>query len=184
MSDEQTVDEVIISLADTELLDEIDVQIDGTEIEESGISIELLNRREHEKQQFLAKITTDDHKHLLTRVAHVLNRYQQTRNSDITLMLKYWEVYHSDAYKAGDAVTPDLLYRLERLTSITRARAKIQNEYRLFKGDEEVRRFRKNNEEIEKEIQLSTKPDVPTVSIYCDETGKTRSIQSSVVIGF
>lgn len=61
------------------------------------------------------------------------------------------------------------------MTAITRARAKIQNEYKLFHANDEVRRFRRNQEEYEREAQLATRPSVPTISIYCDESGKTGS---------
>jgi len=144
------------------------------ENEDQEIDIDKLKKREEEKQLLIARLNADDHSHLITRIAHLLNRFQNTRNSDISLMLKYWEIYDSEIYKEGQSITPDMFYKLERLTSISRARAKIQNEYGLFKSEEKIRWFRKNKEQAEKEIQLSTKPDIPTINIYCDETGKNK----------
>ncbi|MBB3154484.1 hypothetical protein FHS16_004566 [Paenibacillus endophyticus] len=146
-----------------------------SEFDEQEVDPEKLARREKEKEVLIERLNADDHFHLITRVAHLLNRFQSTRNSDITLMIKYWEIYESKNYKEGQAVTPEQLYEFERLTSLARARAKIQNEFGLFKGEEKVRRFRKSKEEVEKEIQLSTKPDIPTINIYCDETGKNKN---------
>jgi hypothetical protein len=60
------------------------------------------------------------------------------------------------------------------LTSITRARAKIQNEYKLFLADIEVRQRRRGREEDEKNKQLADKPpDIPEISFYVDESSKT-----------
>jgi hypothetical protein len=68
---------------------------------------------------------------LKTKVAWVLNMYPHTRNSDISLTLKYWELYHSDLYNPT-AINPRDMFKMERETSIVRVRAKIQNEYQLF----------------------------------------------------
>ncbi len=32
-------------------------------------------------------------KHLITKIAYLLNKYPSTRNSDITLQLKYWREF-------------------------------------------------------------------------------------------
>ncbi|MFC5403911.1 DUF3800 domain-containing protein [Cohnella soli] len=151
-----------------------DEEIDTEDEDQVEIDPEKEAKREREKQLLIARLNADDHTHLITRIAHLLNRFPNTRNSDVTLMLKYWEIYSSESYKEGQAVDPKDLYQFERLTAIARARAKIQNEFRLFRADEKVRRFRKSKEEIEKEIQLSTKPEIPTLTIYCDETGKNK----------
>ena len=48
-------------------------------------------------------------------------------------MLHYWETFESNIYD-GKFITPSDLYRLTRLTSITRERARIQNVYKLFQA--------------------------------------------------
>lgn len=67
------------------------------------------------------------------RVAWILNHFPDTRNSDITLQLKYWDRFEPDLYD-GRAIEPDDMYKLTRLTSLQRARAKIQNSYGLFQA--------------------------------------------------
>ncbi|MGG3800445.1 DUF3800 domain-containing protein [Metabacillus fastidiosus] len=110
-------------------------------------------------------------KHVTQRVATILNRYDETRNSDIALMIKYWETFQNHT---GNSVTHKDLFKLERLTTITRARAKIQNEYKLYlPTDSKVRRYRKDLAEQESEYQIATKPALPIMHIYADETGKT-----------
>lgn len=68
---------------------------------------------------------------LQERVAWILNHYPKTRDSDIALQLIYWKRFDSDIY-SGDYIDPEDLYKLTRLTSLQRARAKIQNTYKLF----------------------------------------------------
>ncbi len=63
---------------------------------------------------------------LQERVALILNHHTDTRDSDIALQLKYWETFESHLL-SGDAILKKNLYRLTRLNSLTRARAKIQN---------------------------------------------------------
>ncbi|PLR94843.1 hypothetical protein [Bacillus sp. T33-2] len=99
-------------------------------------------------------------KHLITKVASILNKYPETRNSDVALMVKFWQVF--EGHK-GSFVSLNKLFRLERLTSITRSRAKIQNEYGLFLADEKVRRYRRSQEEAQKEYQIATKVAKMTV---------------------
>ena len=66
----------------------------------------------------------------------------------------------------------DDLYRLTRLTSLARARAKIQNDYRLFLADPEVQEHRGKLEESEREKAIET-PDYPVYKVFLDESGKT-----------
>ncbi|KUO96952.1 DUF3800 domain-containing protein [Ferroacidibacillus organovorans] len=134
--------------------------------------IDKEKRHERESELLLGKLVSGNMTNLTTRVAFILNQYPDTRNSDITLQIKYWEKFQNKLYNSGKFNVEDL-YALERLTSITRARAKIQNEYKLFRPNDIIRRFRRDREECEREVQLYTRPEIPTVSIYCDESGKT-----------
>ena len=52
-----------------------------------------------------------------TRVASILNRYSETRNSDFTLQMQYWRVYND---MNSDTVDLKKLFTLERLTSIVK----------------------------------------------------------------
>jgi hypothetical protein len=113
------------------------------------------------------------------RVAWVLNHYPDTRNSDIALQLKYWERFEPDLYD-GQVVEPESMYELTRLTSLQRARAKIQNSYGLFQASPDVRRRRGKLSEEEKERAVAQQPDVPIFAVYADESGKT---QDHLVVG-
>jgi hypothetical protein len=106
-----------------------------------------------------------------TKVAWILNLFPHTRNSDISLTLKYWELYHSDRFNPT-AMNPRDMFKMERETTIARVRAKIQNEYHLFPADESVRRRRRALEEDVNEAVVEDKPERQIVYVYADETGK------------
>ena len=109
---------------------------------------------------------------LKTKVAWILNQFAHTRNSDVALTLKYWELFQSNLYNPN-SMRPRDLFTLERFTSIARVRAKIQNEYCLFPADPTVRRRRRAIEEDVKEEVIEDKPERNMVFVYADETGKT-----------
>jgi hypothetical protein len=105
---------------------------------------------------------------LTARVAWVLNHHPATRNSDVRLQVTYWRTFDHQ-WVSGSSVALENLYRLTRLTDITRARAKIQNEYHLFKATDEVRQRRGTREERERMRQRNDQPGFPTLTVYADE---------------
>lgn len=163
----------------TDLLDSVDKEIQDDELEE--IDEEKAKKIEQEKMTLIARLSRNDMTHLITRVAHILNRFPASRNSDVTLQLKYWEKFHEE-YDPDNFDVKDL-YKFERLTSIARARAKIQNEYKLFQATKDCRRFRRDREEIEREQQLVDKPETQAIFVYCDESGKERNAKYMIVAG-
>lgn len=106
-----------------------------------------------------------------TRVAWIMNLFPSTRNSDVALTLKYWELFQPELYNAV-AMSPRNLFKLERETTIVRVRAKIQNEYQLFPAEAGIRRKRRELEEDVKEAVVEDKPERNIVFVYADETGK------------
>lgn len=114
------------------------------------------------------------------RVAWILNHHPNTRDSDIALQLIYWKRFDSEIYSGG-FIDPEDLYKLTRLTSLQRARAKIQNTYRLFQASPEVRRHRGKLEESEKDKAVEQQPSYAETFFVCaDESGKT---QDYLVVG-
>src|SRR5262249_48908241 len=88
----------------------------------------------------------------------------------IALQLAYWR--HFDEYDGG-LIAPDELYRLSRLTTLVRARAKIQNEFKLFRPSAHIAAARGTLEEHERERAIQQRPGHPVFSVYADESGKT-----------
>jgi len=128
-------------------------------------------RVEREKQELLAQVAASKTSTMRQRVAWLLNHFPGTRNSDIALQIRYWEIFNPDTVK-GDHVRFEDLYRLPRLTSLSRERARIQNHYRLFLADEEIRERRGTLEEEEREKAIEI-PDYPVYAVFLDESGKT-----------
>lgn len=136
-------------------------------------------RLEQERARLLEVVSASAPDTLQHKVAWVLNNYPEARNSDISLQLKYWETFHPDQYNSG-YITADTLYRLPRLTSLTRARARIQNQLKLFQADSEVQRHRGTLEEDEREKAREQSAAYPVYAVYLDESGKT---QQYILVG-
>jgi hypothetical protein len=110
---------------------------------------------------------------LKNRVAYILHQHPKTRDSDVALTIKYWELHQPNLYNAGGMMPRDL-FRLERFTHITRVRAKIQNEYNLFPSSEGVQRRRRAKEEQIFEAVQDDKPDINRIHVFSDESGKNQ----------
>ncbi len=127
---------------------------------------------QEEADRLLTKVTESNLNTLLEKVGWILNHYPQTRDSDICCQIKFWETFEPEHLR-GNSVSFDDLHKTTRLTSITRARAKIQNEYRLFLASNEVQKHRGKLQEEEREWSLATKPGYPIYTVFLDESGKT-----------
>ena len=142
------------------------------EDEKTGINKDGREEKiEREKQELLTRVASAELSSMRHRVAWLLNQFPSTRNSDIALQIKYWRTFESEIV-SGSHVELDDLYRLTRLTSLARARATIQNDYRLFLADPEVQQQRGVLEEGEREKAGET-PDFPVYKVFLDESGKT-----------
>lgn len=106
------------------------------------------------------------------KVAWILNHYPGTRDSDIALQLRYWRQFESDLFY-GDSVAVTDYYKLTRLTSISRERARIQNVFKLFLASDEVRKRRGTIEESEHQKSVEQHADYHHYAVYLDESGKT-----------
>lgn len=126
---------------------------------------------EAQRERLLQSIHAGDFSTTLTRVAGVLNMYPDTRNSDVSLALMYWDIYQPELFDHS-GILPKNLFKLERMTNITRARAKIQNEFKLFVASATIQRGRKKLEQTMQEEVLENPAPSPSVWIYADETGK------------
>jgi hypothetical protein len=139
---------------------------DGDGAETASPEAEKATRLEQERETLLAALASSKPDTLVHKVGWVLNNYPETRNSDITLQLRYWETFCPDQYDSG-AITAQDLYELPRLTSLTRARARIQNTLKLFLADAEVRKHRGTLSHEEREEAVAA--NYP--SSKCDRAG-------------
>ena len=124
------------------------------------------------QEEILNAVSASRLDNLHHRVAWILNHFPETRNSDIALYIRYWEVFEGE-YVQGGAVELKDIYHLTRPASLTRARAKLQNEFKLFLASDEVRKRRGTLSEEEKAKVLAVRPAYPMYTAYTDESGKT-----------
>ncbi len=85
-------------------------------------------------------------KTLKGQIKHCLEAYQETRNSDLTLMIKVWEVFYSDFLLDG-AVPLKALYELPREDSVKRLRAMFTAKGLYYPTTWEVAKARAINED-------------------------------------
>lgn len=123
------------------------------------------------RAQVLAGVAAAKLDTLQQRVAWLLNHNRDARDSDITLQLLYWEEFLPDLYGGGD-ISRQGLYRLTRLTSLSRARAKLQNTYKLFTASPDIQRRRGSLGEEERAKAAAQRPVAPLYQVAADESGK------------
>ena len=144
------------------------------ELEDKAESHELSakeKRIEAEKQQLITNLAAYNTNALRDQIAWILNHFPETRDSDILLQIKYWEAFESNIYN-GYSISPEAYKNLTKLTSISRERARIQNQYKLFLASEPVRQQRGTLADEAKDKAVDDKPAYPIYDVYIDESGK------------
>jgi hypothetical protein len=110
---------------------------------------------------------------LLLKVAHTLNYYPATRDSDITLSIKLLRTYYPNLVHSGDTIRLNDLYNIPKFYDMQRHRARLQNTYGLFRASPEVAAFRMKRELDQAESYAQAAPDFSPVFAFADESGKT-----------
>jgi hypothetical protein len=134
---------------------------------------------EQARVKLLKAVTASHLKTLEERVAWILNNYPKTRDSDITLQLRYWNEFESSRFDLESVSVKDY-YKLTKLTSLTRARQKIQNDLKLFQASPEVEGRRKKLEAEQLEHAREPRQSLHHFTVYMDESGKT---QGNLIVG-
>ena len=117
----------------------------------------------------VAENVTDDAR---SQVAYILSHFPDARGSDTTLAIRLWKTFYPDVLD-GDLLATSDLYHLPAATSITRARAKIQNDYGLYRpAGDVVDARRQRRKDVAAEIKAD-KPGRLGLSVYADESGRT-----------
>ncbi|WP_194852574.1 DUF3800 domain-containing protein [Nonlabens antarcticus] len=137
------------------------------------IVIEKKAAETEKKARILLKNVSSNRVETMTdKVAYVLNQSVDSRDSDIELAWNYWNIFESDKFN-GHSVTKENLFALTKVRSLSRERARIQNEFKLFQASSDVKKYRGKLEESEKETAIAKKPSgIGNYSVYIDETGK------------
>lgn len=145
----------------------------------SSKDLEKEKKLEERKDRLLRAVNSSRLNTMEEKVAWLLNSFPKTRDSDITLQIRYWQNFQRDLYD-GSGISIRKYYQLARLTSLTRARAVIQNQLRLFQASSDVKRRRQQLEEGERANATRQRPNCHQLAIFIDEGGKT---QEHLVVG-
>ena len=123
------------------------------------------------RQKMLADIANSYLANREQRVAHILQRFPETRDSDTALCIRYWKIFQADVLERWQPLELEVLYELDRIETIGRVRRMLQNELRLFRGVEDTRRAREAMQAEFHEYLAAHRDSLPEVRFYLDETG-------------
>lgn len=158
----------------SDLFDEIPEEI----IDKEEQNAEKAKRIEIEKKELLNRVVSGNIEDIKDRVAFILNTSNDARNSDIDLAWAFWKSFESDIL-SGNTVSKEQLKNLTKQSSLSRIRAKIQNEYKLFQADDIVKQYRGVLEKEKKKEAVEDKPKgIGIYSVFIDETGKNQDFLS------
>lgn len=134
---------------------------------EAELSIEYAERR----QKLLVDIAGSNLSKAEQRVAYLLQRFPETRDSDTALCIRYWKMFQADVLERWRPLELEVLFELDRIETIGRMRRMIQNDLRLFRGIEDTRRAREAMQAEFHEYLAAHRDSLPEVRFYLDETG-------------
>ncbi|MBA4016205.1 MAG: hypothetical protein C0483_03350 [Pirellula sp.] len=105
------------------------------------------------------------------RVARILEKFPETRDSDTALGIRYWKLFQADVLEQWHPLELEVLFELDRIETLGRVRRMIQNELRLFRGLEDTRRAREAMQAELHEYIAAHRGSLPEIRFYLDETG-------------
>lgn len=123
------------------------------------------------RQKMLADIANSYLANREQRVAFILQRFPETRDSDTALCIRYWNMYQADVLERWNPLELEVLFELDRIETLGRVRRMIQNDLRLFRGIEDTRRAREALQAEFHEYLAAHRDSLPEVRFYLDETG-------------
>ena len=106
------------------------------------------------------------------RIAHILQRFPETRDSDTALCIRYWKMFQADVLERWQPLELEVLFELDRIETIGRVRRMIQNDLRLFRGVEDTRRAREAMQAEFHEYLAAHRDSLPGSSILPGRNGQ------------
>lgn len=142
------------------------------EMAESVVTNDVTGEPRHSlaRSRLIAALGASDFGRIEPRVALILQHYPETRDDDVSLLLRYYEVHQADILERWDRQTLDILYSLDSVLSIIRARQKIQNDYGMFVGTLSTRHRREGLAAQFYRYMLRKSDQDAEIRIYLDET--------------
>lgn len=126
---------------------------------------------EEQRKRLLASIADSPLGNTEQRVAYLLQRFPETRDSDLALCIRYWRRFQPEVLERWDPLELEVLFELDKLETIGRVRRELQNTLHLFRGMEDTAHFRSIHQQEMHEYLAAHKGGMPEVRFYLDETG-------------
>lgn len=123
------------------------------------------------RQKMLADIANSQLASTEQKVAYILSRFPETRDSDTALCIRYWGRFQADVLERWHPLELEVLFELDRFETIGRVRRMIQNELLLFRAIEETQRGRQAKQAEFNEYLAAHRDSLAEIRFYFDETG-------------
>jgi len=126
---------------------------------------------EERRDRLLAGIADSRLGTMEQRVAFLLQRFPETRESYTALCIRYWRRFQADVLERWRPLELEVLFELDRLETIGRLKREIQNKLQLFRGKEDTAQYRDSFQRELHEYLASHRDTIPEIRFYLDETG-------------
>jgi hypothetical protein len=126
---------------------------------------------EVERQQLLKALADSNLIKMEQKVAYILQRYPETRDSDTALAIRYWTAFQSDVLEQWERLDLDVLFDLDQMGTISRIRRHNQNSLRLFTASIYTRQQRDELQMEFSQYLAIQRPVDAEIRFYLDETG-------------
>jgi hypothetical protein len=124
-----------------------------------------------EKDDLLRRLASSELARIEVRVASILERFPETRDSTVLLAITLWREFQPSVLEEYEAEGIEVLRRLSNFETIARSRRHIQNDLKLWQGSSEVVAFREALQRDMKMHIIAQKEVAPEIRVYLDETG-------------
>ncbi len=131
--------------------------------------------RAAERRALLADLANSRLATIEQKTALILRSFPETRDSDTALLIRYWNRFQADVLLKTKKLAMEVLFELENIDSITRARRHIQNDLSLFQA---TRRTMERRSELQMQFSeyiAARKEGDAEIRFYLDETGNDPS---------
>jgi|WetSurMetagenome_2_1015567.scaffolds.fasta_scaffold16685_3 hypothetical protein len=126
---------------------------------------------EVERKTLLAALSQSVLGNMEQRLAYILQRYPETRDSDTALAIRYWTMFQAEIIETWDTLSLDVLYDLDPMGTISRIRRHIQNDLRLFASSGRMAQLKDGFQMELSEYLAAGRAVSSEIRFYLDETG-------------
>lgn len=135
------------------------------------LAVQLTPEEALEKERLLAAIAESRLGTMEEKVAFILRRFPETRDSFTATVIRYWMQFEADAIERWDRLDLDVLYELSSSETIARIRRHIQNDLGMFEASEQIRSLRRQLQAEFGQYLAAEQRDASLVRFFLDETG-------------